>query len=210
MEAIILPAILTPREDGEVIEHGGGGGDVDGDMRRRPHLDLDAQDSESRGCTLHGWGARLAVGTKAFPVRRMQDSERAQPPVTEARSAALPAPPDAKAVGQAWLARLTERGALLGYGLSDRGPDNPVAQIDTGLTEEERVRLTARRVGLDVPITHDPSSESSEASSNYRESAKIAQDQYKQDKDSREDQLYSGKGDGLNVGGPLRPPVNKD
>ncbi|ETS60707.1 hypothetical protein PaG_04610 [Moesziomyces aphidis] len=80
----------------------------------------------------------------------------------------------------------------------------------SGLTEEERVRLTARRVGLDVPITHNPSAESSEASSNYRESAKIAQDQYKQDKDSREDQLYSGKGDGLNVGGPLRPPVNKE
>lgn len=80
----------------------------------------------------------------------------------------------------------------------------------TGLTEEERVRLTARRVGLDVPITHNPSAESSEASNNYRESAKIAQDQYKQDKDSREDQLYSGKGDGLNVGGPLRPPVNKE
>ncbi|SJX65935.1 related to FMC1-mitochondrial matrix protein, required for assembly of F1F0 ATP synthase [Sporisorium reilianum f. sp. reilianum] len=77
-----------------------------------------------------------------------------------------------------------------------------------GMTEEERVRLTARRVGLDVPVTHDGTSEAS--SNNYRESAQIAQDQYKQDKDNREDQLYSGKGDGLNVGGPLRPPVPKD
>lgn len=78
------------------------------------------------------------------------------------------------------------------------------------MTEEERVRLTARRVGLDVPITHDEASESS-ANSNtkYAESAKIAQDQYKQDKDNREDQLYSGKGDGINVGGPLRPPLAK-
>ena len=58
------------------------------------------------------------------------------------REAALPAPPDAKAVGEVWLARLTERGALLGYGLSDRGPDSPVAQIDTGLTEEEFDRWT--------------------------------------------------------------------
>ena len=76
------------------------------------------------------------------------------------------------------------------------------------MTEEERVRLTARRVGLDVPITHDDSS--ADSSNNYRESAQIAQDQYKQDKDNREDQLYSGKGDGLNVGGPLRPPVPKE
>ncbi len=86
---------------------------------------------------------------------------------------------------------------------------NPTA----GITEEERIRLTARRVGLDVPITHDASSSSSSASTasdNYRESAKIAQDKYKQDKDHREDQLYSGKGDGLNVGGPLRPPVSKE
>ncbi|SPO25231.1 related to FMC1 - mitochondrial matrix protein, required for assembly of F1F0 ATP synthase [Ustilago trichophora] len=86
----------------------------------------------------------------------------------------------------------------------------------TGMTEEERVRLTARRVGLDVPLTHDPTSasaptsESDASSNNYRESAQIAQDQYKQDKDNREDQLYSGKGDGLNVGGPLRPPLSKE
>lgn len=75
------------------------------------------------------------------------------------------------------------------------------------MTEEERIRLTARRVGLDVPVTHDDSTESA---NNYRESAQIAQDQYKQDKDNREDQLYSGKGDGLNVGGPLRPPIAKE
>ncbi|TKY87677.1 hypothetical protein EX895_003258 [Sporisorium graminicola] len=83
-----------------------------------------------------------------------------------------------------------------------------------GMSEEERVRLTARRVGLDVPITHDPTAEdtssSNSSSGNYRESAKIAQDLYKEDKDHREDQLYSGKGDGVNVGGPLRPPVSKD
>lgn len=77
-----------------------------------------------------------------------------------------------------------------------------------GMSEEERVRLTARRVGLDVPITHDASSPGS--SNNYRESAQIAQNQYKQDKDQREDQLYSGKGDGINVGGPLRPPLAKE
>ncbi|EST05725.1 hypothetical protein PSEUBRA_004737 [Kalmanozyma brasiliensis GHG001] len=75
------------------------------------------------------------------------------------------------------------------------------------LTEEERVRLTARRVGLDVPITHDGSAK---ANTDYKESAQIAQDQYKQDQDNREDQLYSGKGDGHNVGGPLRPPVAKE
>lgn len=77
------------------------------------------------------------------------------------------------------------------------------------MSEEERVRLTARRVGLDVPLTHDGSSEADSNGNNYRESAQIAQDQYKQDKDSREDKLYSGRGDGANVGGPLRPPVPK-
>lgn len=76
-----------------------------------------------------------------------------------------------------------------------------------GMSEEERIKLTARRVGLDVPLTH---TDSAETSSNYRESAQIAQDQYKQDKDNREDQLYSGKGDGVNIGGPLRPPVTKE
>ncbi|KAJ9478628.1 ATP synthase assembly factor FMC1, mitochondrial [Pseudozyma hubeiensis] len=81
----------------------------------------------------------------------------------------------------------------------------------TDMTEEERVRLTARRVGLDVPITPDSTSEASSATANnYRESAQIAQDQYKQDKDNRQGQLYSGKGDGSNVGGPLRPPGSKE
>ncbi|PWY99081.1 hypothetical protein BCV70DRAFT_212453 [Testicularia cyperi] len=78
-----------------------------------------------------------------------------------------------------------------------------------GMSEEERVRLTARRVGLDVPLTHNAGATDASPNS-YRESAQIAQDQYKQDKDNKEDQLYSGKGDGFNVGGPLRPPVPKE
>jgi len=46
-------------------------------------------------------------------------------------------PSDAKAVGEAWVSRLKNRGALLGYGLAGKGPDGPVNMIDTGLTERE-------------------------------------------------------------------------
>lgn len=76
------------------------------------------------------------------------------------------------------------------------------------MTEEERVRLTARRVGLDVPLSFKSGSAvaSPDISTNYRSSAKMAQDQYGEDKLDKEDKLYSGKGDGTNYGGPLRPP----
>ncbi|SNX83685.1 related to FMC1 - mitochondrial matrix protein, required for assembly of F1F0 ATP synthase [Melanopsichium pennsylvanicum] len=85
----------------------------------------------------------------------------------------------------------------------------------TAMSEEERIRLTARRVGLDVPITHNPSAASTsmsdtDSANNYRESAQIAQNKYEQDKHHRQGQLYSGNGDGLNVGGPLRPPGSKE
>lgn len=53
------------------------------------------------------------------------------------RKAVSPLPPDAKAIGEAWIARLEKRGALLGYGLAGKGPDGPVSMIDTGLTEKE-------------------------------------------------------------------------
>ena len=33
--------------------------------------------------------------------------------------------PDAAAVGELWLARLGDRGALLGYGLAGKGPEGP-------------------------------------------------------------------------------------
>jgi hypothetical protein len=46
-------------------------------------------------------------------------------------------PADAKAVGDAWIARLQKRGALLGYGLAGKDPDAPVEMIHTGLTERE-------------------------------------------------------------------------
>jgi len=51
------------------------------------------------------------------------------------REATSPPPPDARTIGEAWLARLKERGALLGHGLA--GPEGPVDLIDTGFTEAE-------------------------------------------------------------------------
>jgi hypothetical protein len=46
-------------------------------------------------------------------------------------------PPDAKAIGDIWVARLQTKVALLGFGRAGKGPDGPVNMIDTGLTEEE-------------------------------------------------------------------------
>ena len=53
------------------------------------------------------------------------------------REASSPLPADAKAIGDAWIARLEKRGALLGYGLAGKGPDGPVDLIDTGMTQDE-------------------------------------------------------------------------
>ena len=55
------------------------------------------------------------------------------------REPATRAPRDAKAVGDAWIARLKARDALLGAGLAGKSPDGPVNLIDTGLTEAEFV-----------------------------------------------------------------------
>lgn len=68
------------------------------------------------------------------------------------REATSPPPPDAKAIGEAWIARLERRDALLGYGLAGKGPDGPVTMIDTGLTEPEFERW-AKENGWSVP-TH--------------------------------------------------------
>ena len=61
-----------------------------------------------------------------------------------------PAPPDAKAVGMAWLARLETRKALLGYGLAGKSPEGAVRMIDTGLTRKEFESWT-RENGWRVP-----------------------------------------------------------
>lgn len=55
----------------------------------------------------------------------------------ELREATSPAPLNAKAVGDFWIAQLKERGALLGYGLAGKSAVGPVEMIDTGLTEPE-------------------------------------------------------------------------
>ena len=59
-------------------------------------------------------------------------------------------PADAKVVGDRWLARLKERGALLGYGLGGKSPDGPVMAINTGLTKDE-FDSWVRQNGWDVP-----------------------------------------------------------
>jgi hypothetical protein len=66
------------------------------------------------------------------------------------REATSPLPADAKAIGEAWIARLEARGALLGYGLAGKGPDGPIEMIDTGLTEGDFERW-AKDNGWDVP-----------------------------------------------------------
>jgi hypothetical protein len=68
------------------------------------------------------------------------------------REARSPLPPDARVIGATWVARLQERGALLGYGLAGKAPDGPVNMIDTGLTEEE-FEAWAKENGWTVP-TH--------------------------------------------------------
>ncbi|MHA4838161.1 hypothetical protein [Sphingopyxis sp. MSC1_008] len=69
--------------------------------------------------------------------------------VRELKVASSP-PADAKSVGDTWIARLKDRGALLGYGLAGKGPDGAVELIDTGLTEREFKVWTAKR-GWTVP-----------------------------------------------------------
>ncbi len=66
------------------------------------------------------------------------------------REATSPLPPNAKAIGDAWIAQLKSRGALLGYGLGGKGPDGPVSMIDTGLTEGE-FESWAKENGWRVP-----------------------------------------------------------
>lgn len=53
------------------------------------------------------------------------------------REATSPLPSNAKQIGDEWLARLRQRGALLGHGLAGKSPDGPVNMIDTGLTGKE-------------------------------------------------------------------------
>jgi hypothetical protein len=64
-----------------------------------------------------------------------------QPTIADERPHQRPAtsrpPPDAKAIGDEWIARLTTRHALLGYGLAGKNPVGPVDRIDVGLTKDE-------------------------------------------------------------------------
>lgn len=64
--------------------------------------------------------------------------------------ATSPLPPNAKQVGDEWVARLKKRGALLGYGLAGKSAEGSVSMIDTGLTEQEFARWTSKN-GWAVP-----------------------------------------------------------
>ena len=69
------------------------------------------------------------------------------------RREATSAPPaNAKAIGEQWVKRLEERNALNGYGLGGKNPDDPVSQIDTGMTENAFTAWAAEN-GWTVP-TH--------------------------------------------------------
>lgn len=58
--------------------------------------------------------------------------------------AATPPPEDAKTIGDVWIARVKDRGALLGYGLAGTAPNSPVEMIDVALTETEFNKWVAR------------------------------------------------------------------
>ena len=85
----------------------------------------------------------------------------------------------------------------------------------SAITEEERIRLTARRVGLDVPLTYTsdspppPQPHAADNHSLLHHGAKSASQQVDKDR-RRQQQLYEGKGDPWNRGGPLPPPVPKE
>ncbi|KLI63069.1 hypothetical protein AAV99_10130 [Aurantiacibacter marinus] len=53
------------------------------------------------------------------------------------REPTAPQPADAKELGDLWVARLEERGALMGSGLAGKDEDSPIQSIDTLLTAEE-------------------------------------------------------------------------
>lgn len=53
------------------------------------------------------------------------------------RAATATPPANAKAIGEAWVARLKKRGALLTYGVELANPNGPIGAIDVGLTQEE-------------------------------------------------------------------------
>lgn len=89
------------------------------------------------------------VTRKADPVYATQTNApapdyrvlRSQPSLADGGGKIRPAtarlPLDAKAIGDLWIARVEERGALLGSGLAGKGSDGPVIMIDTGFTEAE-------------------------------------------------------------------------
>ncbi|GGD53060.1 hypothetical protein GRI62_05045 [Erythrobacter arachoides] len=53
------------------------------------------------------------------------------------RAASARAPADAGAVGEQWLARLTERGVLDGYGRSGKAESDPVSSISLNMTADD-------------------------------------------------------------------------
>lgn len=97
---------------------------------------VDRELSESEG--ISGSSERIfATQTKA----PTPDYEAllAIPPLSDGawvrREATSVPPANAKAIGEQWVKRLEARNALNGYGRGGKGPDDPVALIDTGMTE---------------------------------------------------------------------------
>ncbi|GGC11418.1 hypothetical protein GCM10011494_32740 [Novosphingobium endophyticum] len=110
--------------------------------------------SDNRGDTVTPTARNYATQTRApspdYRALLNQSSQAADG--GRQREATSPLPPNAKRIGETWVARLKKRGALLGFGLAGKSSDGPVDMIDTGLTEEEFVRWTNEN-NWDVP-TH--------------------------------------------------------
>lgn len=66
------------------------------------------------------------------------------------RPASAAPPPDAGAVGDLWVRRLEQHGALMGAGRAGKGERDPISMIDTLLTAEEFDAWVARN-GWQVP-----------------------------------------------------------
>ncbi|MDF1834186.1 MAG: hypothetical protein P1U62_04800 [Alteraurantiacibacter sp. bin_em_oilr2.035] len=53
------------------------------------------------------------------------------------RDPTAPPPANARELGELWLTRLEERGAVMGHGLDGKGPESAIQSIDTLLTAED-------------------------------------------------------------------------
>lgn len=82
-----------------------------------------------------GMATQLTVPAPDYAA--MDFSFEGLPKAEMSRDASVPPPPDAKAVGDMWMKRLSDAGHLGGAGLAGKGPDGAVQMMDILLTAEQ-------------------------------------------------------------------------